>query len=243
LTLVGLIRGLCLGALLFSLACADTVPDARDIVQRSIEFHGGIQAYHNLDSLSWNKTTRLLTEDGSLESSQVQRQSYFGGDDPRTTLQWSQDSSSHRIVVGRDATQYMLGDMVFHQGEMADRARQMALSATYVFFQPFKLLDQGTLLSYAGRMSFGDTLEVDVVRVSYEEDTEDADVWHYYFTDEGRFVANSVRHKGRISLIVNTEQRFHEPTGLLLHHKRKSYFVDSLLNIKYLRADYLYEPE
>ena len=225
------------------MACTDPVPEALDIVHRSINYHGGIEAYHNLDSLSWNKTTRLFTEDGSLESSQVQRQSYFGGDDPRTILQWSQDSSSHRIIVGRDATQYILGDMVFHQGEMADRARQMARSANYVFFQPFKLLDQGTLLHYAGRLSIGDTLEVDVVKVSYADDTADADIWHYYFSDEGRFVANSVRHRGRISLILNTAQRFHKPTGLLLHHKRKSFFVDSLLNIKYLRADYLYEPE
>jgi hypothetical protein len=235
-------RGLVL-ALMICTACTDPPPGALDIVKRSIDYHGGIEAYHSLDCLGWNKTTRLLLEDGSLESAQMQHQSYIGGDDPQTILQWSQDSSSHRITVGSNAAQYILDDMVFHQGEMADRARKMAQSATYVFFQPFKLLDQGTLLSYSGRMSFGDTLEVDVVRVSYKDDTEDADIWHYYFTDEGRFVANSVRHKGRISLIVNTEQRFHEPSGLLLHHKRKSYFVDSLFNIKYLRADYLYEPE
>ena len=51
--------------------------------------------------------------------------------------------------------------------------------------------------------------------------------------------ATQVNHDGRKSLIIN--ESVENKTGLFLNKTRKSYFVDSLGKIKYLRAAYKYE--
>lgn len=233
---------ICLSAALaFFQGCQSPADQARQLVERSVEVHGGLEAYQNLDLISWDKTTWLYEEDGTLESQNLQRQSYRGGDQPTTIIRWRKDSTFYEIESSQRITRYRMGDVILSEGEEVEQAENQARSATYVFFQPFKLLDQGTNLSYEGSLTLGDSLDVEVVRVSYEGDDENSDVWRYYFDRGNRLVANSVEHQGRISLIVDLEYQQDPVSGLLLNKKRKSYFVDSTLQIKYLRAEYLYE--
>lgn len=222
-------------------ACQSPSVDATDLVRQSIEVHGGLQAYRQLDSLSWLKTTRLWEPDGSLESEKTQLQTFVGGESPSMILSWRQDSTFYQIESNRSITRYRMGDVILSQGEEVEQAKKLARSAAYVFFQPFKLLDTGTALLYEGDLVLGDTLPVQVVRVGYMGDDENSDIWRYYFDDNKRLVANSVEHNNRISLIVNLSYQRDPDSGLLLNRRRKSYFVDSLLQINYQRADYLYE--
>ena len=228
-------------ALTLSQGCQSPADQARQLVERSVEVHGGLEAYQNLDLINWDKTTWLYDEDGVLESENIQQQSYQGGDEPAVILRWRKDSTFYEIESNQGITRYRLGDIILSEGEEVEQAEKQARSAAYVFFQPFKLLDQGANLSYEGTRTLGDSLDVEVVRVSYEGDDKDADVWRYYFDQDSKLVANSVEHLGRISLIINLEYQQDPVSGLLLNKRRKSYFVDSTLQIKYLRAEYLYE--
>ena len=228
-------------ALALSQGCQSPADQARELVERSVEAHGGLEAYQNLDRISWDKTTWLYDEVGILESENIQQQVYQGGDEPTVILRWRKDSTFYEIESNQAITRYRLGDVILSEGEEVEQAEKQARSAAYVFFQPFKLLDQGTNLFYEGALIIGDSLDVEVVRVSYEGDDENADVWRYYFDQESRLVANSVEHQGRISLIMNLEYQEDPVSGLLLNKRRKSFFVDSTLGIKYLRAVYLYE--
>ena len=77
------------------------------------------------------------------------------------------------------------------------------------------------------------------MQVSYSDEIG-ADRWHYFF-DQKNFKIRGVKveHKGRISLIIN--ELYETNTGLSLNKSRKSYFLNSLGKVKYLRAAYEYE--
>ena len=75
--------------------------------------------------------------------------------------------------------------------------------------------------------------------ISYSDEIG-ADQWHYFF-DPKNFKIRGVKveHKGRISLIIN--ELYETKTGLSLNKSRKSYFLNSVGKIEYLRAAYKYE--
>ena len=85
----------------------------------------------------------------------------------------------------------------------------------------------------------GDSIETSIVAVRYENDTPSSDSWRYYFDENYRLLAASVKHNNRISFIDNLE--FQTYKGILFNKVRKSYFVDSLFQNKQLRAAYHYD--
>ena len=127
--------------------------------------------------------------------------------------------------------------MVLDSKEVA-QAYDNTKGALYVFWQPYKLIDSNARLDYVGLVTLLDSISVHSVKVSYPLDPA-ADVWNYYFNEENFMLeATEVNHDGRISLIIN--ESVEDKTGLFLNKTRKSYFVDSLGKIKYLRAAYKY---
>ena len=78
---------------------------------------------------------------------------------------------------------------------------------------------------------------MNVIRADYSENKSDP-WWFYFDIEDDKVVANRVYHNGRFSLIENLA--FDSLSGLMLHKHRKSYFTDSLNNIRYLRAEYVY---
>jgi hypothetical protein len=94
-------------------------------------------------------------------------------------------------------------------------------------------------LRYQGKQIIRDTIETSVVSVFYEGDVPSNDSWRYYFDKKYRLVAASVSHNNSISLIENLD--FQTYKGILFHKVRKSYFVDSALGNKKLRAAYRYD--
>lgn len=127
--------------------------------------------------------------------------------------------------------------MVLDSKEVA-QAYDDTKGALYVFWQPYKLIDSNARLDYVGLVTLLDSISVHSIKVSYPLDPA-ADVWHYYFNEENFMLeATEVNHDGRISLIIN--ESVEDKTGLFLNKTRKSYFVDSLGKIKYLRAAYKY---
>ena len=112
-------------------------------------------------------------------------------------------------------------------------------NSLYVFWQPFKLVDPTAKKVYLGKQRILDSINVLALKVYYSDDPK-ADVWHYYLNPNNyKIRAVKVDHNERTSMIFN--ERYETETGLSLNKTRKSYFLDSLGQIKYLRAAYKYE--
>jgi hypothetical protein len=152
------------------------------------------------------------------------------------TIRWIENGDSIKIVYKHnEANQYVNGTL---DSSAAEAAKATVDAALYVLFQPFKLMDDNVILKYMGIDSL-DGRPVHMVKPVYSGQQPGDDEWIFYFdasTDE--LMANLVNHNGRRSFIKNLA--FDPTISLYLHQHRKSYFVDSALNIQYLRAEYFY---
>ena len=222
------------------ISCSEiTSETAVDIVNKSIEAHGGDRTFQELEAISFAKTTRLYREDGSLESETVQEQSFTLIPNYLFESHWMDGNDQHQITYNRNTVSKRVNNANIADQEAIESTLKLALSAEYVFFQPFKLQDNKGQLSYDGKYMMGDSIETSIVAVRYENDTPSSDSWRYYFDENYRLLAASVKHNNRISFIDNLE--FQTYKGILFNKVRKSYFVDSLFQNKQLRAAYHYD--
>jgi hypothetical protein len=231
---------LVLMCLMSFLGCSNiTSESGEDLVNNSIEAHGGHGAFQELASVSFTKATRLYKEDGTLESETFQEQSFTLLPEYFLVIKWRDGNDEHQITYDRKHVIKLVNN-VNVEGEVAAQiALKLALSAEYVFFQPFKLIGKNGKLSYQGKQKVGDSIETSVVAIKYEDDSQSPDAWRYYFDTNYRLVAASVEHNDRISLIENLD--FQRYKGILFNKVRKSYFVDSAFQKKQLRAEYRYD--
>ena len=229
-----------ISCLVLFLGCTKSASErGKKIVLNSIETHSGTETFQDLKSVSFVKTTRLFKEDGTLESETLQKQSFELNPEYKGTITWEECSVNHEIIYDRKKALKKVNYTVVVDSIELEKALKTALSADYVFFQPFKLLDRETELRYEGIQMIRDTIKTSVVGISYTDDTANSDSWKYYFDKKYHLVAVSVKHNNRISLIENL--KFQNYKGILFNKHRKSYFVDSLLQKKYLRAEYFYD--
>lgn len=209
---------------------------AEEIVLKSIEKHGGMSDWENLKSISYNKITVLFDSSGAQESGIVQRHLYTLKPTLEATIRWIEKGDSLKIIYKHnEANQYVNGTL---DSSSAGAAKGTVDAALYVLFQPFKLMDDGTILKYMGMDSL-DGRAVHMVKPVYSGLQPGDDEWLFYFdVATNELIANLVNHNGRRSFIKNLA--FDPMISLYLHQHRKSYFVDSALNIQYLRAEYFY---
>jgi hypothetical protein len=222
------------------LSCSQITSESGvEIVNKSIEAHGGHELFRELEFIAFTKTTRLYKEDGTLESEAFQTQSFKLIPDYFLTIDWMEQQDKHQISYDRSTTIKRINNSNVEDLDAIENAKKLTLSAEYVFFQPFKLIDNKGQLSFEGMQMIRDTIKTSVVRVKYEDDSPSSDSWRYFFDEQYRLVAVSVKHNNRISLIENLD--FQTYKGILFNKIRKSYFVDSLLQKKQLRAEYHYD--
>jgi len=222
------------------LSCSNiTSETGEDIVRRSVETHGGIRNFQELEAVTLTKKTRLYKEDGSIESETLQEQSFKLIPDYFFKSKWMEGDDQHQITYDRNTVVKRVNNVNVEGEKTIESALKLALSAEYVFFQPIKLLQDNGKLSYEGKHMVGDSIETSVVAVTYEDQTSSSDSWRYYFDANYRLIAASVKHNNRISFIENLD--FQTYKGILFNKARKSYFVDSLFQKKQLRAEYDYD--
>jgi len=215
---------------------------AKTLLQKGIAAAGGLENWNNIKTLQFKKDYELFLEDGSVEKGAKQFHEY------------NFPSKKIKIESKEGETQK---DLIFENGkaiqkingELNSKAKQESLmnsiyTSTFVIEIPFKFLDPGAEISYAGL----DTLEtgepVEVLRVDYNpgkyNNLTTEDTWWLYF-DQKDFKLHGymVKHKDHHSYVKNltttTENGFIFPTH------RKSYRVDTDRNILYLRAEYFYK--
>jgi len=222
------------------LAEEETSMKAEQVVSLSIETHGGQRTWENLESISYNKSITLFDSLGVIESKATQHHYYQLKPELRGTISWLANGDSLKIeYADQNAIKYVNG-IAETTPESLKSAKNSFLSSFYVLFQPFKLMDEGTHLEYMGEDILGDSSKVNVIQPTYARGAEGSDRWWYYFDkNTNRLLANMVNHSPTYSYIVNLA--YDETTGILFNAHRKSYFVDSLRTVRYLRAEYFYD--
>ena len=135
-------------------------PTALQVVEKGIELAGTMEKWKNIASLEYTKKSRLLLENGEVESDVNQRHHYIYRPDKSVRISWVVDKDSFLIVHNDSVSQKFKNDSLVDQGASV---KATVNSATYVLGMPFKLLDTGTALSYSGLKSFNATDTVHAV--------------------------------------------------------------------------------
>lgn len=225
---------------------SDTI-DAFTIVNKSIEFHGGMDAYDTLQTFFYKKTSWRHDSIGAIIDTTVQDIKYDFGDKLKDEnklngeIHWVRDTLDYTYICIDTCGRYKNG---FVDKKYPSKAAEITFTSShYVLFMPFKLLDSGVELSYLGKDKLEDDTEVFVVEARYDKEKPNhnkSHIWQYYFnTETYRLEGGMVNMNNHFSYIRN--ESFSSSQNLLLHEKRKSYKVDSLRNIQVLRVSYLYE--
>jgi hypothetical protein len=208
--------------------------DADMIIDRSIQAHGGWEAYSRLHMVRYDKRYDLFKEDGSLESSFDQKHLTHIHPEYRNEIirtdgsTLSYDGNTISKTRGDSITQVTAGDT------------SLIYSSFYVLAQPFKLKDPGAKLTYEGKDALFNGKEVLVVKAEYKVEGKENHPWWYYFDpSDYKLIAIMVDHNGSYSLITNDE--YVEYKGILWNSRRTGYRTTPKGEILFKRSDYVYE--
>jgi hypothetical protein len=211
-----------------------------DILSKSLEAHGGLEIWQQVDTLSFTKKTILYNREGLKEKEITQHQSFYGGDFINGEITSIGVDKSRISIIG-DIYSKSIGDSlnVLTNDDVA-LINKSFRSAYYVISQPFNLRESDALLFYKkdtilnGEKTF-------VVDVSYREDenTNTPDQWTYFFNaNTYLIVAAKVFHSPTVSFIENI--KFNKETPFVFNAERESFFLNKDGSKDFLRASYFY---
>lgn len=211
---------------------------AINLISKSMEAHGGWEAWENAESLIFLKDTKLYYADSSLENHIVQEIEIRFKPHWEIRMSWEKDSIPHKALFDGKRTRYWLGESEIQNQDFLKSKRRDLDAAAYVMTKPFDLLAGEKHLEYLGLKLLPDGKEYESVQViDGLPATANLDVWVYYFDpSDSRLMAYSVKTFDHTSLVVNEELDFFD--GFLLPRGRKSYRLNEDGKIEYLRAEY-----
>ncbi|RMG29648.1 MAG: hypothetical protein D6730_03545 [Bacteroidetes bacterium] len=219
---------------------ADTA--ARRLLHTALEAMGGLENWRKMRQLRFYKEYTLLLENGEIESQAQQWHTYTFLPEERIEISWEQQGAPHRILYQQGVpTKYVNGQP--DSTANASSLKNTVLSSVFVVSLPFKLLDQGTNLSYLGFDTLANGQAVEVLQASYNPQQHAAhsspDTWQLYFDKEAHYLtAYLVQHADHYSYVENLRDTLVQ--GFRFPLERKSFRADSLRNLLYLRATYRY---
>lgn len=217
-------------------SCAQKL-NASILLEKSLVAHGGKKAWSIVSEISYLKNIELYDSIGKLEK-EINQKIKHTWNPSSTKIEWGNVDNDYVAILREEKIELFKNNQMVLDSQEVAKAYDNTKGALYVFWQPYKLIDSNARLDYIGLVTLLDSISVHSLKVSYPLDPT-ADVWHYYFNEENFMLeATQVNHDERISLIIN--ESFEDKTGLFLNKTRKSYFIDSLGKIKYLRAAYKY---
>lgn len=221
-------------------SCSKQDRKAVAIIEKSIEHHGGMENWEEIQSIAMVRDVWMFEENGNPESyvrqeNEFRLKPYF-----EAKMSWEKDSIKHRVIFDGLKTQYWMGDNeIQNEGFLQAKKRDID-AAFYVLTKPFDLLDKEKYLSYEGKTELSGGVVVEAVKV-IDGDPKDpgTDIWWYYF-DPNTFemVAYQVKTADHFSLVYNIG--WDKSSGVFLPARRESYRIDSLGNHLYKRASYGY---
>lgn len=232
-----LIRVLVLVVLLGQFSCGENPEkEARALLEKSIQAHGGAEKWEGMSSLKFRKWTRLFNEDGSVESELSQLHEfrfkpYFEG-----KISWTKDSIQHVTTWDGSRMRYFMGENEVQNPSFLASKKKDLDAALYAVAQPWKLLDESAQLSYEGQKTLENGKLVEVIRANYGPNT---DTWYFYFDPNSSvIVGNEVQLRDHRSLVYNLSMV--EAGGMLLQGTRESWRVNEKGEKLFLRAEYSY---
>ncbi len=213
---------------------------AREVIKKSVAFHGGLAQWQAIQKLSYQKDFTLYTASGEVEGTYGQKHNY----DYTTSEIIIRTTKNDSVEIETGKKNNTFYQLINGKSTHADEQRlQASISASnYVLGIPFKLLDKGAAITYIGKKQLG-AVKAHEIQVKYDAQNFDnhasSETWRYYFhPNDYNVMANWVRSDDHFNWIENLS--FQQIEGLRLHGKRRSYRVDSLGNELYLRAHYSY---
>lgn len=212
------------------------------LLQASFASMGALEKWRDIQTLRFNKYFVLYRESGATESEARQLHRYQFHPVPEVEISWKTDNEDHQITYSHHQPLKKVNGQVDTAANSQSLLNNV-LSSTFVISIPYKLLDRGVDLTYAGTDTLEDDQAVEVIRASYDPGQHDhhstPDVWWYFFdAKDQRLMAYMVKHADHYSYVKNLS--FVRVDGFLFPEVRKSYRVDKDRNILYLRADYEY---
>lgn len=213
---------------------------ALEVVENAIDVAGTLEKWKDIVSLEYTKKSRLLLENGEIESEVTQHHRYNYRPHKSIEISWVVDKDTFLIVHNDSVSQKLKNGSVIEQG---DKVKSTVNSSIYVLGMPFKLLDKGTVLKYEGLKSINGVDTVHSINATYEPkkhlNHSTKDVWWYHFDkNNGAFVSSLVYHEPTYALIENLSVEKVE--GLTFPATRKSYRVDEHGKKQFLRAEFWY---
>ena len=211
-----------------------------DILSKSLEAHGGLEIWQQVDTLSFTKKTILYNREGLKEKEITQHQSFYGGDFINGEITSIGVDKSRISIIGDIYSKSIEDSLAVLTDDDVKLINKSFRSAYYVICQPFNLKQSDALLFYKkdtilnGEKTF-------VVDVSYKEDenTNTPDQWTYFFNAKTFLVvAAKVFHSPTISFIKNT--KFNTKTPFVFNSERVSIFINKDGTEDFVRAAYFY---
>ena len=211
-----------------------------DILSKSLEAHGGLEIWQQVDTLSFTKKTILYNREGLKEKEITQHQSFYGGDFINGEITSIGVDKSRISIMGDIYSKSIEDSLAMLTDDDVKLINKSFRSAYYVISQPFNLMQSDALLFYKkdtilnGEKTF-------VVDVSYKEDenTNTPDQWTYFFNAKTYLiVAAKVFHSPTVSFIENI--KFNKETPFVFNAERESVFLNKDGSKDFLRASYFY---
>lgn len=214
---------------------------ASNVVENAIHTAGTTKKWKNIASLAYTKKSRLLLENGEIESEVTQRHHYEYRPKKSIKITWVVEKDSFLIVHTDSISQKFKNGSIIDEGE---KVKSSVNSSLYVIGMPFKLLDKGTVLNYEGLKSLNAIDTVHTINATYEpkkhQNHSTQDVWWYHFEkNTGAFLSSMVYHEPTYALIENVATT--KEKGLTFPERRKSYRCDESGKKIFLRAEFWYE--
>ena len=210
--------------------------EALDLLEKSIEAHGGKEGWESLKGIKFQKWTRMLDMEGNVESELDQSHEFRFSPRFEGKISWVKDSLVHSMTWDGADFRYQMGvNEILNADFLASKKKDFD-AAFYTVAQPWKLLDKGGKLIYEGKKTLENGTEVESIRVDYGTNS---DTWWYFFDPVTYLmVGNEVQLKDHRSLVYDLATEQGDP--LLFHGKRESWRVDDSGNRLFLRAEYRY---
>lgn len=216
---------------------------AKEILQKSIEAMGGLAKWEAKKSLAFTKDYQLLMENGEIENALFQHHLYTYKPRQSVNISWeSKEGQNMLSYIDGEPTKTINGSVdsiAKHQSLI-----NTVLSSMFVVEIPYKFLDSGAEISYAGKDTLEDGTAVETIQIDYNPNNYDnhstQDTWWAYFSEKDyRLTAYMVKHADHYSYVRNLSDTIVD--GFTFVKERESYRVDSLRNLLYLRATYVYD--
>ena len=223
---------------LFLLGCSK--PSEPNILAKSLQAHGG-QNWDKVRNIAFTKTIVVFDSPSNLTNlanptSKVVQQQTIHFNPFRMRVVWNKLGLKSEIVWEADSFVLYKNGRAISDGLALSAAENNIKAAFFAFWLPKKFVDPKAQLADLGIKLVNNT-KVHVLKITY---LNSEDIWHVFFdTETFMNLGYSVWHNDNWSLIWNEE--FQSYQGIALVSKRKSYKSDSLYQLKYVQADYLYE--